>query len=121
MTELHMLPHVQEAVVQETFARLSGLAKVDRDAALWAAAAWLEANGAGTPYLDMVAGGCRDSARFWAEVAHPHEVEAYVVAGIDRVNGTAWGSRQIKRLAGIIWKRMAPAERRAYVEWMAGL
>ncbi len=88
--------------------------------ALWGAAFFLEHHGAGLPQHAHLMDVTRDDARFWADCATPHELEAYIVAGIDRVKTTPFGSRQMKRLAGTVWRRMSPKERAEFLDWVQG-
>lgn len=108
-------------VTGQVFDFLHRASRVDAQAVAWACYEWLGANEAGAPQLGMVDGKARDDARFWAETAHLGELECYVLAGVDKLLSAnpAFASRQIKRLAGKLWRRMSPTEKQAYLEWMA--
>lgn len=95
---------------------LSACATVSPEGATWAAWQWLEASGAGLP--DTVLGSSRNEARYWAELASPPELEAYALAAMDRLAGSPFASRQIKRLVAALWGRMSPAEQQSFRDWI---
>jgi len=102
---------------------LNSIAEYDQDAAAWACYDWLQINSAGLPYVPLVEQTARADARFWAETASPPELECYTIAAVDKLSGMSGGhamyaSRQIKRLAGALWRRMAPSEKAAFAEWI---
>lgn len=104
-------------------AYLNAYAVQDAEAVAWAAYDWLQINQAGLPYLPIVDGTAREDARFWAETATPAELECYALAAVDRLGGMSGGhalfaSRQIKRLAGALFKRMSPQEQAAFARWI---
>jgi len=107
-------------VVESTFSQLNGLASVDAPAVAWACYDWLHVHGAGLPYAPLVDGAAREDARFWAETAHPAELECYGLAAIDRLRApnAPFVSRQIKRLVAALWARMSPGEQKSFVEWI---
>ena len=105
-----------EIAFRRAYAALDAAARADRNAAIEAASAWLEENSAGLPEYNI--GAERAAALLWAECASPHEIEAYVVAGVARVENVIWATRQVKRLAGFVWRRMSSHERLDYLEWM---
>lgn len=110
-------------IVTSVFERLDRLATHDSQAVTWACYDWLSLHEAGTPAFDALDGNVRDAARFWAETATPHELECYAFAAVDRLNGMSGGhalfaSRQIKRLAAGLFRRMSPDERSAFKTWM---
>ncbi len=107
-------------IANQLWACLNVFLREDRDTAIAVAAAWVEANGSGHPDVPLFQEKVRSDALFWAEAASPPEVEAYVVAGIDRMKNTAFGGRQMKRMAGTIWRRMSPKERAEFQEWIMG-
>lgn len=111
--------HVAQRAVQE----LDIWAQHDAEATAWAAYDWLHMREAGLPMLSLVDGKAREDARFWAETAHPAELECYALAAVDRLGGISGGhalfaSRQIKRLAGALFKRMSPQEQAAFGKWI---
>jgi hypothetical protein len=121
---------VFQMVFDEAFKKLNGLTiptiptkndSVLRSSAVaWACYDWLHVNSAGAPYLPMVDGNAREDARFWAETAQPQELECYALAAMDklRAHNAPFVSRQIKRLVAALWRRMAPSEQKAFVEWL---
>lgn len=110
-------------VAQRAVADLDAWASHDPEGAAWGAYDWLHMNEAGLPVVALVDGRAREDARFWAETAHPAELECYALAAVDRLGGISNGhalfaSRQIKRLAGALFKRMSPAEQAAFAKWI---
>jgi hypothetical protein len=87
-------------------------------AALDAAYGYLASQSAGLPFVSMVDETARDDARFWSETASLPELECYTFAAIDKMRGSAFASRQVKRLLGALWRRMAPAEKTAFIKWV---
>jgi hypothetical protein len=75
--------------------------------------AWLESRAA-PPRLDPF-GELREDAAYWADVAGPHELEAYVAAGLRRIERTAFGERARKRLLVALWETMPEDWRRDFV------
>lgn len=121
------LPRVPDFIVDQCLIHLGAFAKQDPEAVAWACYDWLQINQAGLPVLPLVDGAAREDARFWAETAHPAELECYALAAIDRLGGMGgigsggyalFASRQIKRLAGALFKRMSPAEQAAFSKWI---
>lgn len=109
-----------EHVVSRAFGVLNGLAAHDPQAVAWACYDWLQIHEAGLPYVAMIEGAARDDARFWAETAHPAELECYALAALDRLagDGAIFASRQIKRMVAALWRRMSPNEQAAFVAWL---
>lgn len=107
-------------IAEQVWSCLNIYSREDRDMTVAMATAWLDQNGAGHPDVPLFQEKVRSDALFWAEVASPGELEAYVVAGIDRMKGTVFGGRQMKRLAGTVWRRMSPGERAEFMEWIMG-
>lgn len=121
------LPRVPDFILEQCLTHLGAFAKQDPEAVAWACYDWLQINQAGLPVLPLVDGAAREDARFWAETAHPAELECYALAAIDRLGGMGgigsggyalFASRQIKRLAGALFKRMSPAEQAAFSKWI---
>jgi|LauGreDrversion4_2_1035121.scaffolds.fasta_scaffold50845_3 hypothetical protein len=121
------LPRVPDFIVDQCLIHLGAFAKQDPEAVAWACYDWLQINQAGLPVLPLVDGAAREDARFWAETAHPAELECYALAAIDRLGGMGgigsggyalFASRQIKRLAGALFKRMSPSEQAAFSKWI---
>jgi hypothetical protein len=91
------------------------LAEIDNKAALEAAAGFLEEAGAGTPELSALSEDVRGDAAFWADVASPVELEAYVAGGLRRMGTTAFATETRKRLFVALWQSMPDAEKRAFL------
>lgn len=108
------------------YVMLERFSRHDPQAVAWAAYDWLSINEAGLPTVDLLDNRARDDARFWAETATPPELECYAFAAVDRLSGMGGGhalfaSRQIKRLAAGLFRRMSPAERVAFKKWIEGV
>ena len=117
--------YTPEEVMLAAFGWLQVAAKVDRQAAQWAAYDWLQDSESGLPYAALIDNNAREDARFWAETANPAELEAYALAAVDRLAGMSGGyamfaTRQMKRLAGALFRRMAPEEKAAFANWIQG-
>ena len=113
-----------EYVIARALGVMNGLARHDAEGVAWACYDWLQDNEAGMPYVAIIEGTARDDARFWAETAHPAELECYALAAMNRLGGIGGGSamfatRQIKRLAGALFRRMSPDEQAAFANWIA--
>jgi hypothetical protein len=91
------------------------LAEMDNRAALEAAAGFLEEAGAGSPELAFFADNMRSDATFWADIASPAELEAYVGAGLRRMGTTAFAAETRKRLFVALWQSMPDTEKRAFL------
>jgi hypothetical protein len=124
---LHQANLSSEFIVEQCLIHLGAFAKQDPEAVAWACYDWLQINQAGMPVLPLIDGAAREESRFWAETAHPGELECYALAAIDRLGGMGgfggggyalFASRQIKRLAGALFKRMSPGEQAAFAKWI---
>ena len=108
---------IRIAFANAVYGQLDRALASDRALALEVVTAWLEDRGAGVPGVALLQEQVRSDALFWAEVASPPELEAYVVAGITRLGAVNFASRQIKRLVGMLWRRMTPDEQAAFLAW----
>ena len=75
-------------------------------------------------YLDSVSAGApdiaihvdvRDTARWWAEWAHPLELEATAAAALAKLRNTALGLPARKRLFTVLWLSFPEADRVAFL------
>jgi len=109
---------LREIACEETIRMLDERSRgISPDGVAWGAHSWLEAHRAGAPLYPLLMESVREDARYWAETAHPAELECYAVATIDRLREGLFASRQIKRLIGGLWRRMSPDEKREFLEW----
>lgn len=76
---------------------------------------WLEIAGAGAPQQYLI-GDIRSDARWWAELAHPLELEAYVGEGLRRIERTQFAPMARKRLFVALWETMDDADRRKFIQ-----
>lgn len=92
---------------------LDELARVDPAAAGEIACRALDYAYAGSPAVSL--DDLRADAEFWADCAHPREVEVYFAACLSRLGKTDLGLNARKRLFAALWESFDPAERRAVV------
>jgi hypothetical protein len=123
MASVDMTQIKSEYVISAAFDRLGSLAALNAEGVAWACYDWLQIHEAGMPYVQIIEGNARNDARFWAETATPPELECYAMAAMDRLGGLSGGqalfaSRQIKRLAGALFRRMSPDEQAAFAKWI---
>lgn len=107
------------AATERGIAYLNACATVSPEGAAWAAYDWLQVHAAGMPYIALTETASREDARFWAETATPPELEAYALAALQRLQGSPFAGRQIKRLVASLWRQMSPTEQTAFKEWIA--
>jgi hypothetical protein len=60
-------------------------------------------------------GHVRSDARFWADCAPPHEVAAYTVAGLERLQNSPLGRRTRKRVFFALWQTFKISDRFAFL------
>jgi hypothetical protein len=89
-----------------------------QDAAQIMAAA-LETLQIGQPEHDVF-GTVRRDAEWWAEVAPPHEVQAYVAAGLKQLQAKAIGPKARKALIVHLWNGMTAADKAAFLKAIGG-
>lgn len=85
----------------------------DDAAALMLAA--IEDIGAGMPEADWHFDSVRRDALWWADLARPDELEAYVGAGLRQLGATPMGERMRKRLLVALWQTMPEAWRAEFL------
>lgn len=69
---------------------------------------------AGPPEVDPF-GRLREDAAFWADTAHPAELEAYFTAALRRLGSRALGIRARKRLLVVLWASLSLQDRAAFM------
>lgn len=77
-------------------------------------AGWLDHNGAGSPDSALF-GALREDAAFWADIATPKELEAYVAAGLSRIERRNFAQVTLKRIFVSIWEVMSESDRRRFL------
>ena len=75
---------------------------------------WLEETGAGAPDHDGF-GAIRDDAAFWAGIATPRELEAYVGAGLRQMGRTHFAAAARKRILVTLWESLGDGDRRRFL------
>ena len=78
-------------------------------------AAYLDSMAAGDPQPHDPFGDLRNDAAFWADCAHPGELEAYFAAILKRIGDRALGIRARKRLFAALWESFDTADRVAFL------
>lgn len=76
---------------------------------------WLEGASAGMPDAVHPFGNLREDAGFWADIATPAELEAYVAAGLRRIERRQFAQVALKRIFVTIWECMSDADRRRFL------
>jgi len=85
-------------------------------ATIWS---FLEDNTTRLPNAPLFPERIRDDAKFWASLAGPHELEAYLVASTAALETSPLPEKQLKRLAAMCWRRMCGDSRAAYKKWIS--
>lgn len=73
----------------------------------------LEGSSAGAPMPPLE--DAREDARWWAELASPHEIEAYLSACLRAVGARPVAMRARKRVFAALWETMPEDDRRAFI------
>lgn len=66
------------------------------------------------PQYDVF-GRLREDARWWADIAPPHELAAYSVSALDRLRRLALALETRKRLLWHLWSSLSSADRKAFL------
>lgn len=74
----------------------------------------LETICAGMPDIDLSMTP-RQDARYWADLAHPLELEAYFVAALRAAEGRVFAPRAQKRFFVALWEAMPPEDRKKFL------
>jgi len=102
------------AVIDRFLEDLSLVRQEERGAVSELLTGWLETISAGPPTTDLWS-DMREAAAFWADIATPAELEAYVAAGLRRIERRQFAQAARKRLFVNLWEVMPEADRRAFV------
>lgn len=94
---------------------LGRLAAIDPDPVVQVCCAALDWYGVGSPWVQLFDENIRAAAADWADEAHPRELEAYVIAGLRRMNVTRLGHEARARVLVAIWNSMPEPDRRAFL------
>jgi len=78
-------------------------------------AAALESMAAGDPPMRDPFGDLRQDAAFWADCAHPAELECYLASALKRLGYRALGIAARKRLFVALWQSFPLADRQAFL------
>lgn len=62
----------------------------------------------------------REDAEWWAEIAPPHQVQAYVWAGLKQLRHEAMGRDMRARMIVALWNGMAPEDRAKFLAFVQG-
>lgn len=91
---------------------------IDGRGAMIAAASYIEQYGAGYPDVPLMTEQVRSDARFWADCAAPHELEAYTVASVAALDESPLLDTQLRKLAAIAYGRMKPETKQKFKDWI---
>lgn len=78
----------------------------------------LDTVGGGAPQHDAFT-AIRDDAQFWADIATPLELEAYVGAGLRRIGRVTFAEQARKRLFMSLWGTFTAKQRADFLKAMA--
>lgn len=81
--------------------------------------AMLDEIAAGMPDFDPW-GSTRDDAFYWADIAHPAELEFYFAAALRKLAQRALGKQARKRLFKELWRSFTDKERAAFLRHVQG-
>jgi hypothetical protein len=95
------------------------MAACDRRDALIAMAGVLERETTAGPEI-APAFSQKDDAEWWAEMAPPHQVQAYVYAGLKQLRHEAMGRDTRARMIVALWNGMAPEDRAKFLAFAQG-
>ena len=104
----------RDHLLHEIATRLVVVGDEERSAVAELLCGWLEIYGGGAPRLDQF-GDIREDAAFWADMATPIELEAYVGHGLRRIERASFAQGARKRLFVMLWESMSISDRRAFV------
>lgn len=95
------------------------MAACDSRDALIAMAGVLEREAIDGPEISCL-WGQKEDAEWWAELAPPHQVQAYVYAGLKQLRHEAMGRDMRARMIVALWNGMAPADRAKFLAFAQG-
>lgn len=114
----------QQALVeasQDVWGVLDAYAVASRDMTVQAACHWIVNNGAGLPSVPFMEEEVRQQAVTWAGMATPPEIEAYLVAALVQMeNNIVLQAKAAKRLGALAYRKMQPADRIKFKQWIEG-
>lgn len=105
--------HRRGLLLDRLAALLSVVGDFDRAAVQELLCGWLDETGAGVP--SPAFGPLRDEAAFWADCAYPAEIEAFVAAGLRRIERRQFAEGARKRILAEMWKSLTPQDRVAFL------
>ncbi|WP_136683120.1 hypothetical protein [Falsirhodobacter xinxiangensis] len=91
------------------------LRDADPDDAATICAAFLEEQKTNGPVMGDPFGTTTSDALFWADCAPPHELVAYGMAALDRLQDQPLGIKSRKKLFACLWKTFLPSDRQAFL------
>lgn len=100
-------------------AAVMALTDLDPQDAAQICVAVLDEAAAGMPRFDPW-GDIRAEAAFWADIAHPAELEIYAAVAMQRLSQRALGKQMRKRLFKDLWCGFTETERAAFVRHVQG-
>lgn len=115
----HSLPHAARYRHLKREAAVLALTNLDRHDAGQICCAVLDEIAAGMPDFDPW-GSTRDDAMYWADIAHPAELEFYFAAALRALGRRALGKQSRKRLFKELWRSFTDTERAAFLRHVQG-
>ena len=100
-------------------AAVMALNDLDRQDAAQICVAVLDEAAAGMPCFDPW-GDIRADAAFWADVAHPAELEIYAAVAMQKLGQRALGKHMRKRVFKDLWRSFTETERAAFLHHVQG-
>ena len=100
-------------------AAVMALTDLDPQDAAQICVAVLDEAAAGMPGFDPW-GDIRADAAFWADIAHPTELEIYAAVAMHRLGQRALGKQMRKRLFKDLWRGFTETERAAFLRHVQG-
>jgi len=100
-------------------AAVMALTNLDPQDAAQICVAVLDEAAAGMPGFDPW-GDIRADAAFWADVAHPAELEIYAAVAMQRLGQRSLGKQMRKRLFKDLWRSFTETERAAFLSHVQG-
>ena len=100
-------------------AAVMALTDLDPQDAAQICAAVLEEAAAGMPGFDPW-GDIRADAAFWADFAHPAELEIYAAVAMQKLGQRALGKQMRKRVFKDLWRSFTKTERTAFLRHVQG-
>lgn len=97
---------------------INKMAALDHDTTVAVLCAAAEGMGTGTPEYDAYNTGLNEDAALWADCASPHEIAAYMAAGLSRIDKKTFARNTRKRLIVAIWNSLPQEDRTGFLDYV---